>query len=1062
MIIILSQKQVCQVYKVCKKYLMLLVFTFALGLQNLSAQIVPYQDLTAISSYNHSKVLYDRGLSHFAELILLKTLKVYDNIASEDRLSLLKNQLDINEYNYALCEANINKFVAERANSPFLPFAFYQKALINFEQNRMDKAEIHFQEAKNSAEANFSLRKDSSYLHLAHLSTYWRGVSLAYYGKNIESEQVLTECLNKYPNGEFADDAIFAIAQVSEFKADYEKAISLYKKIRLEYPTSNLYISSLIREANNYLLLRNYNSALLTLERAETIFNSIKEKDSIGIIYQNQTYADNHIENITYLRAEANNQARNFEKSLMYYKAFAGTFFDSPLINHVRLGTAWAYLNLGKYNDALKYYDSVITKSNDKDWNAKSIAQLYRCVSLKKLGKQEQAAKELQELTLQTNYPYLGLALLELGQYYYESKDFNSARKTLERADKEAIDPLNSVRIYLLLGATCLELNQNDKAILYYTKAEQISKNTPESIILQKKWYLSEISLKQGIALIKAQKNAEAIPYLNQFIAEAGQDKRKEEALFWLSEAYYRLGLLNNSIQTYTKLLDDFPNTFRREESLYGLGWSYFRLKKFKESSQVFDNLVADFPKSKFAVEVFTRQGDGYYLTKNFTKAIEAYSKAQKLGPNTEEGQYSAYQICHAYYISNKYEQSITSLLNFISQYRKSPLAPNATYLIGWIRFLQKRYAESIDNFNFLIESYPQSIYIPRTYYAIADCYYNMQKFDKAMEYYKRVVESYPSNQLAPEAMRATQQCLVLLGREDEAIEIINNYTTKNEDSPFYRDFKDEATKILFENRKYKDAISEYEKLIEKYPNNPKNAESYYWMGKSYVGMMNYDDAIKTFSIVTNKYKDNELAPLSLLEIGLTKKKQGLISESDSVLYSVYLNFPNTVVAPQALFEKAILQFQNADTVGSMKTYKFVADSFPDNDFGVESRYRFAKYLRSINKNIESIEQFSLLSRNVLNKELAAEGQYRIGELYRKENNLDSAITAFGQVREKFEGFEDWFSLSLLALGEIYEQKEVYSKAREVYAVLIELRSEDDFGKTAKKRLQRVMNKGDK
>lgn len=1038
------------------------IFFFDISINKLLSQIVDYSLNNPQNSLNDAKILYDRGLSHFSELEVINSLKKYENLSSADKFAYLQHNLDINRFNYKLAESKIDKFIVERSNSPYLPFVFYQKALINFEQNKMEKAEIHFREARMSADENYQHRNDSVYINLAHTSTYWRGVALAYFGKNIESEKSLTECFTDYPNGAFADDAIFAIAQVNEFKGEYEKAINLYNKIRLEYPKSNVYISSLIREANNYLLLRNFNSALLTLERAETIFTSIRQKDSIGILYESQTYSENHRENITYLRAEANNQAGNFQKALTYYRAFLGTFFNSPLINHVRLGTAWSYLNTGDYNNSLKYYDSVITKSNDKDWNAKSIAQLYRCVTLRKLGNNEQASKELQALTLQPSYPYLGQALLELGQYYYETKDFQSARKILERADKEAIDPVNTARIYLLLGATYLELNMHDKAIQTYSKAEQLAKNSNEANMPQKKWYLTEIALKQGIALIQAQKSSEAIPFINQFLSEAGNDRRKEEALFWLAEAYYRLSMLNNSIQIYNKLLDDFPNTYRREEALYGLGWSYFRMQKFKESSKIFDNLVEDFPKSKFAVEVYTRQGDGYYLTKNFGKAIESYTKAVKLGPNTEEGQYSAYQLCHALYVSNKYEQAISSLLNFISQYRKSPLAPNATYLIGWIRFLQKRYAEAIDNFTFLIESYPQSIHLPRTYYAIADCYYNMQKFEKAMESYKKVVESYPSHPIAPEAMRATQQCLVLLDREDEAIEIINNYTTKNEDSPFYRDFKVKATEILFENRKYKDAISEYEKLIEKYPNNPNNAESYYWMGKSYVGMDNLDDAIKTFSIVTNRYKDNELAPTALMEMGLVKKKQGLINQADSILYSVYLNYPKTTLAPQSLFEKAILQYQNGDTVKCMETYKFVADSFPTSDFGIESRYRFAKYLRIVNKNKESIEQFTILSNNQINKELAAEGQYRIGELYRKENDLDNAIIAFELVRQKFEGYEDWFSLSLLALGEIYEQKEIYSKAREVYAVLEELRAEDDFGKTAKKRLSRIQNKGDK
>jgi len=1039
--------------------LFLYLAIFLINFENGKSQIVDVFSDPTNNYYLNSKLLFDRGLIHYSELEVVRSLQKYDNSSATDKLRYLQHNLAITENNYKLAETKIDNFISQRDNSPYLPFVFYQKSLINFELDNMEQAEISFKETYNNAIKNYNQRKDSIYLELAHKSLYWRGVALSYYGKNIESEETFELCSKEYPEGQFADDALFALAQINENKQEYETAISLYKLIRTKYPKSNLYISTLIREANNHLMLRNYNSALLTLERAETIFISIANQDSVGIDYENQTYSENHRENITYLRGEANNQAGNYANALKYYVAFLETYYNSPLINHIRLGAGWSNLNLNNYEEALKYYDLVIKNSNNKDWNAKSIAQLYRAICLRKLDKNESAVKELVALSTENSYPLLGQVLLELGQYYYEIKDYENAKKYLEKGDQEAIDPVTTTRIYIMLGATYMALNLNEKAINVYNKAEQLAKNSSEIIMPQKQWYLSEIAFKNGIALIKNQKNSEAIPYINQFLSNTKDEERKEEAMFWLAEAYYNLSLLNNSILIYTKLLDDYPNSKRREEIIYGLGWSYFRLQKFKESSRVFGDLVEEFPKTKYGVEVFTRQGDGYYLLKNYPKAIASYTKALKLGPNTEEGQYSAYQLCHALYQSNKYEQAITSLLNFISQYRKSTLAPNATYLIGWIRFLQRRYAEAIDNFTFLIESYPQSIHIPRAYYAIADCQYNLQQFEKAMNSYKIVVENYPSHQLAPEAMRGVQQCLILLGREEEAIEIINNYTDKNVDSPFYRDFKQKAATILFENRKYKDAITEYEKIIEKTPNNSKNAEAYYWMGKSYVSMTNYEDAKKSFRIITEKYKDSEFAPLSLFEIGLTEKKQGLNNLADSVFNSVYVNFPKSGVAPQAQFERAILFYQIGDTVKSMQTYRFVADSFATSDFGIESRYRLGKFYRNNNKNNEAIEEFRILSENLINKELAAEAQYRIGELFRKDDKLNEAIIAFETVRVKFENFEDWFSLSLLGLGEIYEQLENYSKAREVYTVLEELRSADDFGKTAKKRLQRIKNR---
>lgn len=38
---------------------------------------------------------------------------------------------------------------------------------------------------------------------------------------------------------------------------------------------------------------------------------------------------------------------------------------------------------------------------------------------------------------------------------------------------------------------------------------------------------------------------------------------------------------------------------------------------------------------------------------------------------------------------------------------------------------------------------------------------------------------------------------------------------------------------------------------------------------------------------------------------------------------------------------------------------------------------------------------------------------------------IGNAIEAFNQVRQKFSNIEDWFTLSLLGLGESYEQVKI-------------------------------------
>jgi TolA-binding protein len=496
-------------------------------------------------------------------------------------------------------------------------------------------------------------------------------------------------------------------------------------------------LSHLISEWQiNYNILRKPAAALKSINKAESILNLIESGDTLALKYEPQMFHARARENILFIRGTSNNIAKRYQTAYDNFSAFTGTFQESELLNISRLGAGWALLNLEKYDEAIKIYELIIFDDKSQPEVVAS-AKLYRAIAHKRNNNKEQARKELSALSMQPSYPYVALALLEIGQMNYEDGNFIQARKDLERAERESVDARASARIHLLLGATYMELGLWERAAAQYDKSESVVRKTDNVKIPDREWYLSEATIKKGIALVKSNRSTEAIKPLVTFIAENKNHPRTDEALFWLAEAYYRTDMLKNSVETYNTLLDLYPDSKRREMALYGLGWSYFRLQDFKGSTQAFEQMITEFPETEYALEVLTRQGDGYYKRKQFSQAAEYYRRASRKAPKLEEGQYAAYQLCHALFRQGAYEKSITASMDFIARYPNSSYAPNTVYLIGWIRFQQDRYTEAIDNFNFLIDSYSRSIHVPAAYYAIGDSYYNMQDFENAMKYYK-------------------------------------------------------------------------------------------------------------------------------------------------------------------------------------------------------------------------------------------------------------------------------------------------------------------------------------
>lgn len=1047
-----------------KSYKILIFILFLFTFTNKSFSIEKKLHLSnGLYEYVKSKELYDIYLLKLSKEMIINSLNHFKILDTYGASVLLRAKTEFYSGNYEFADKILLRFSEETANSPFIPIVVFERAFYAFENEEYSKSNKLFGESKILAEEFFSKIKDSVYINLAHNSLYWSAISLIQQGKYQDAEPQLEECYKKYPNLTYSDDALYALGVIAEMNRDYDKAKIYYRTNIKLYPKSNTMIASRIREINNNIVLRDYQTAIVNIEQAEAILKQILNNDANLHEYEKQSYAESASEEIQYFKGEAYKLSGLFDRAIATYSLFLDTFTDSKLTNYVRLGIAWCFLNKADYRKAVSFYEAVIDSEKDEESLLKSSAMLFRAVALKRAGEIETAKKEFIHLSTEVNNPNIALALIELGQIYFEEGEYEKAVRILERSEREATEASSIVRTYLLLGESYFELRNWEKAIKSFNSAEQIAIKSSDFLLPQKSWYISHSRLKRGIALVKNNRNAEAIPSLLSYLATNNSHGRNDEALYWLAEAYYRSDLLKNSIDKYKSLIDLYPTSQYLEEAYYGLGWSHFRLKEFKQSTEVFEKMIRMFPDSKHVLEVLIRQADGYYYIRDFNKAVDFYRRASRLAPvGSDEGEYSSFQLAQALYRLQKNEEAITELLVFVRKFPRSAYAPYALYLTGWIRFEQKKYNEAIENFNFLTQAYPQSILVPRAYYSIGDAHYNMGDFANAIEHYKIVVESYPSSSLAPDALKSIQFCYMVLGKTDEAMKITDQYVESNPNSPFAPEFLFKKGEMFYTDKRFKDAIAEYENFIQKYPGSEKNSEALYWMAKSYISLNDLDNAEKTFSKVLISFPNTDYAAQSLLELGLIKKQQADISAADSIFKILQKNYPENPASAQAGFEMASIRYSLGDTISALRLFREIAEKFKGMEYADQSRYRLAMHYRLSGKADSAISEFLFLATNpdinANNPSLSAEAQYRIGEIYMRSGNCLDAIKSYKIVQDRFVGFEDWFTLSLLNLGECYERIADYSSAASAYEEIIKYRSDDDYGKTAKRRHSLLKN----
>ena len=274
---------------------------------------------------------------------------------------------------------------------------------------------------------------------------------------------------------------------------------------------------------------------------------------------------------------------------------------------------------------------------------------------------------------------------------------------------------------------------------------------------------------------------------------------------------------------------------------------------------------------------------------------------------------------------------------------------------------------------------------------------------------------------------------------------------------------KFKKAETLFNAGKFATAASEYEDFIAKNRQNPRTAEALYQLGRSYASVNDTTKAFDAFRRVQANYPQSNFAAVAGLETAMLKLEQKKYTEADTLLAEVERKYAGDDAAVRAAFERANMREARGDTTEAIRQYRIVADRYAGTDYGDRCRFRVAMFFRQNNQFDSARTQLTRIttdrtssSSGASNDDLAAEAQYRIGELFQREKRYTEAIAAFLKNKTTFAGIEDWYTLALLNAGACYEATQQNDLAKEMYRLVSARRGEDDFGKTAQQRLEKL------
>jgi len=112
------------------------------------------------------------------------------------------------------------------------------------------------------------------------------------------------------------------------------------------------------------------------------------------------------------------------------------------------------------------------------------------------------------------------------------------------------------------------------------------------------------------------------------------------------------------------------------------------------------------------------------------------------------------------------------------------------------------------------------------------------------------------------------------------------------------RDY-DDAMRLV-ERKDYRAAIPRFREFLKKYPDNPLAEDAQYWLGESFYGVKEYDQAILEFDGVRRRFPRGEKVPASLLKQGLAFAELNDRLDARLILQELVDRFPESEEAAKA------------------------------------------------------------------------------------------------------------------------------------------------------------------
>ena len=567
---------------------------------------------------------------------------------------------------------------------------------------------------------------------------------------------------------------------------------------------------------------------------------------------------------------------RNMEKALQRVSFFRGL----ELFTNLRFIDA-----IASFDNSLKYsqYDPVI-KARTLYWLGEAYFRANDPASAEEyynMFKSEPLAYKV------TEYPMLNYSL---GYVAFAKKDYSVAQKWFNTYVKLEKNPgaVTLADAYNRLGDAQFIDSKYAEAIEFYSKVIQLNKADVDYAYFQKGFC-------QGLMDMPKQK----IETFNKLLVNYPKSAYYDDALFELGKSYAQTELSSDALKSYLRLVNEFPNSNYMSRTLVQLGLISNSSGNAAQALTYYKQVVQDYPGTSESSNALKSIKD-IYVAQNNAEAYLAYVNGIGKALSTLEQDSLVYSTAENAYLAGDCDKAVQSLDNYIARFTNGNFLLNAHYYRADCLLKKNAPDLSLPSLEYIIAQ-PVNIFSEPALVAATRITYGKADYNKAAELYLRLIEVGENKANIAEAEIGLLRCYIKLEE--------------------YQNIIATANQVLLEDKLQAEI----------------KREALFAIANAYLKQNNSPAALDWFSKVAVEVNSKEGAEAKY-RVAELNYNQGDKKKAEEVIYEyIDMNTPHAYWMGKSFLLLAEIFRTNGDDFQALQTLQSVIDYYTDDSDGIKS-----------------------------------------------------------------------------------------------------------------------------